>query len=1229
MPQLLSDSKFLGVEPPPTGLVDKGVAAVKGLFSKAPPPKGLLSDVEFLGEEKPVEAQKEPLTTLAADVGKRAVSLAAATGDLILGAPASLASKFMNVGARAFAMATGESREIQAQAGQLAEHLGPLEGLKTPLQSLAKAVIGAEPWDQSIVSDAMEKVNVAAEKLTGGALRKEDAALLVGTLMDSMGIKGLKAGAKMLSEKPAAKTGEGVRGTYVEEELPPTEVPPEAAPFRQEVPTPPTAAERAATTKARKADVRAAFKDVDTADHLQFKANESMESRSQTLVDEAMKTGRTVNAPDWADVAKDAYEISQKPGMYRSPEEMIRLREYNRRAFADQAGKVDPEMLPFVLSAVTVGTAGGLAVYKYLKGLQDQSAAEEKKAKDLEWETEHPKRFDTIPGGDRKQPDDWTILAGGGALAGAAIGAIKSKGGERFIKAPELEARIAQLEGSQRSFIDSAAAAKEKLGDTTIKLPERKALQDSIKSDQAVVNKIASEIAGVKALAETPKAAVVDLKKAAADLGLDEAGSVDRKTALKIAAVGGAAAAGAVLDEDNPTQGALLGAALAGVAATKGGRAFAADVAKTADYTLGTVSTRLRNISEPFLRHARAFEQNVLQRTHQAIQRGDPFLVTLNKLPAAERGELSRALLSNNESAIQRILRASAPEGLAQWKELRGTLRDIGNELQTSGTLTKLREDYFPRIVKDAEGLLKTLDKEVRNRLDERLLKEEKRSVKVQGRGLTELEKSLIINEELRKSASMSGRPGFTRERGVPEVTPELEQFYASPTESFHSYVRNATFELEKAKFFGRDLARVKQGGVSYVDLDTSIGNVVRREFEAGKVTRDQIPELSSILRSRFGAGEQGARGWVQDVRNLANVGLLGNAFSAASQLGDAIMAPFHADLRGTVAAVAQKIRGTQRIAAKDYGLVDHLSEEFVSTRGTAKALNTAFHWSMFTGVDLFGKDTVLNASLNRFQRLAQAQSGQAKLMKEHGAAFTGDMAQLVQDLQGKKMSPLVQELLFNKLSDAQPITKLEVPQAYLDMPNGRIVYMLKTFMLKQMDIARVRGYNEIKKGNVAEGTKNLVAYGTLLGLSGATTDMVKDWLLGRPFDSKWEDIPLNAIKTFGWSQYTLDMAKGGHPAKAVANIVAPPYQMLDDMVRADPKIWNYLPIVGKLIYPHTEAGELAEAKRAKRLREEDNPVLQAEKERKRLLKERRMKNPVWKNYYLRRARGENPERPE
>jgi hypothetical protein len=715
-----------------------------------------------------------------------------------------------------------------------------------------------------------------------------------------------------------------------------------------------------------------------------------------------------------------------------------------------------------------------------------------------------------------------------------------------------------------------------------------------------------------------------------------EQGNIDPR----LAAVGGGAAIGLAInsyfEKDAPLHNMLMGAGLAALVAFPKGQELLKDGLQFADKTLGEISTRVRNISEELLRPMRAQEQQWMEGTHRDLERVDPFLNRLNakEIPAEVKGELDSALMRNDLREVDRIAKIIGPEARAEWQAVRDVLEQKGEQLQQYSYLTKLRTDYFPLAVKDVEGLLSAVGKESRTRLEDKLAAAEKKSFKTAGRGLNELERSLIVNQELRSSAPTSGRAGFQRQRGI-EMSKELEQYYYSPTESLHSYLRQVNAEIAKADFFGRDAQMVKTGGVSYLDLDASIGSKVSGLLKAGEITQGEMAELSSMIRSRFTGGEQGASRWVQVAKNVGYTGTIGNVLSAVAQVQDALMAPFHADVRGAVSSIAQQITGRQQTTAKSYGMVDHLSEEFVNTSSSAKALNSIFKISGFTAIDLFGKDMVLNSYLNKYQRMAKTESGQMKLAQEWGDYFTGDLAQLVQDFGSGKVTPLVREALFSKLSDIQPISKLEVPQTYLDNPNGRALYMLKSFALKQADIARVQGYNQIKKGVeqhnpalVGKGMAFLAGYATFLGVSGASMDIIKDWMLGRPFDARWKDIPLNMIKTFGWTEYTMDMVAKGEPLKAVTNIAMPPFQILDTIVKNDPKALNYLPFIGKMVYPHTDTGELTEAKRLQKRQREEDSEYQAKKAERALLKKERMKDPEWRDYYLRRAQGENPARP-
>ena len=167
---------------------------------------------------------------------------------------------------------------------------------------------------------------------------------------------------------------------------------------------------------------------------------------------------------------------------------------------------------------------------------------------------------------------------------------------------------------------------------------------------------------------------------------------------------------------------------------------------------------------------------------------------------------------------------------------------------------------------------------------------------------------------------------------------------------------------------------------------------------------------------------------------------------------------------------------------------------------------------------------------------------------------------------------------------------------------------MLKSFQLKQFDILRRDAYQEIKKGNVAKGLANLTKLGITLGIAGATTSQVKDWILGIDSSLEASDVWDNALKTYGWSSYVQEKVAQGKPAEAVVGMIAPPYKVMDTLISRDPKAISYLPWFGKTLYHRGFGG--AEKTEMYRLKgEEQTPEIKARRAilRQRLLLEKQL----------------------
>ena len=655
-------------------------------------------------------------------------------------------------------------------------------------------------------------------------------------------------------------------------------------------------------------------------------------------------------------------------------------------------------------------------------------------------------------------------------------------------------------------------------------------------------------------------------------------GGVDPKLAAGIVAIGGGAYLAAVLSEENKTRAAIIGGAVAGLAALAVGghpgvRSWAKAVGHTAEIALGNTSTTVRGMSMPLLRRMTTFEWDVLKRTHDRVVAVAPFAEGFRKLAdGPTKAALRSAVTSNDSATTLRLLgQIGDPKLIAGWREVRRVLDEVGAELQAIGRLEALRPDYFPRMVVDHEGLLNSLGLDLKTGLEKILVDANRASQVTSGLPLSALERTKLINKYLAQHGGTGkGRPGFLKQRKIGDVDEALSKFYAPPDEAILLYLRGATKEIEQAKFFGRNAVRDPATG--RMALEASVGNVVEAELTAGRIKPEQAEQLRQILRDRHGPGEKAMDPKFAAFRDLTNMGLLGNAFSALVQTGDIAVAVAAHGLLPTVNSVLGKLTkrpGMTKVS--DLGLINHISEEMATTSRTAKWLNQTFKLAGFSYIDQMGKSIAVNAAREKWRGKLRTPEGERAFRREYEDYFGRDMDALVRDLRANEPTRLVNELLFRELSDLQPISKLETPQLYLRHPNARLFYMLKTFMLKQADIFRRKVVQQAMKGDRLGAVNNTLRFGLALGASGATTQFINNLLLGREDKLEWGDVAANVFRTFGYSEYAMSKPNVVDKVTGTVGQVLPPYKMWAEVATADPKSLMYLPLVGRLLHNRGE----------------------------------------------------------
>ena len=390
-------------------------------------------------------------------------------------------------------------------------------------------------------------------------------------------------------------------------------------------------------------------------------------------------------------------------------------------------------------------------------------------------------------------------------------------------------------------------------------------------------------------------------------------------------------------------------------------------------------------------------------------------------------------------------------------------------------------------------------------------------------------------------------------------------------------YVRNSVNSIARAKFFNRGMKEEKWDGAYD---ETSIGATLERE--SLNMSPFEKNELIDLIKSRMVGGEKTPGYKVGMLRDLGYMGTIANPISAITQLGDIGVSGALHGFRNTIASMFK----TKNVSMIDVGL-EEVGQEFADIRWSSNALRKLFGISGFRRIDRLGKETSMNAAFKKNINLLKTEEGEKVFREKWGKFYKEDVDQLIGELKvagkGGEITEGIKFHAFNELSDMQPISMLEMPKMYVDHPQGRLFYALKTFTLKQYDIVRRNIIGEWKAGNKKEAIKNaglLVGY---LSAANVGTQTIRDILLGKDpgLDDSSELIDKSIwalLGVYGFNQYGAEKyLKQGKIKEFAANTIMPAVPYIDvitglgaELNKDDPNVGKYLraaPLVGPMFY--------------------------------------------------------------
>ena len=590
------------------------------------------------------------------------------------------------------------------------------------------------------------------------------------------------------------------------------------------------------------------------------------------------------------------------------------------------------------------------------------------------------------------------------------------------------------------------------------------------------------------------------------------------------------------------------------------------------DNIFGVISTRIGNISKPIKQALRNFEFKVSTHNHNSIVEFKPLMKAIQKVPNNIQPTLSVHLANGNYKAAEDILSRFSPDAKQAIDKARTRFKDTYDELTRLGYKQDYIDNYFPRVVKDSKGLQKLFNKQ------EQGIFSKAAEVRKKELGVNELpqaEKDKIINKIIRGESfkkDATGKESWAQPRQIKEITEDMTQFYVNPIETLRSYSASTASDIEKRRFFlgARDLD--KSGNLK---IDDSIGSYISKEIDKGKMSAADEEELTKLLGARFGKAESAPHELLRKVRDFGYMSTLANPISALTQIGDIGLSAYTQGLRNTISALF----GKKAVDMRDFGMDNIIAAEISTAVDASNLLHKTLTLGGFRAVDRLGKNVLLNAALKNGYKLAKTKAGQQKLAKRYEKGFgSAEFKQLIESLKKGDVDERVKMYLFSELSDVQPISLSELPAVYLNIPNARILYMLKSYSIKQLDLIRNRIVNEFKNGSKKEAAKQLAGYLAAISMIGGTVDETKDFVLGRGFDPT--DIPSNGaeqvFKLVGLNKYVRETQST--PSEFLSNNLMPPLNALDALwtdteklvTSGDvlpEKIIKELPVGGKIWY--------------------------------------------------------------
>jgi hypothetical protein len=564
---------------------------------------------------------------------------------------------------------------------------------------------------------------------------------------------------------------------------------------------------------------------------------------------------------------------------------------------------------------------------------------------------------------------------------------------------------------------------------------------------------------------------------------------------------------------------------------------------------------------------------------------------------------------------------------------VRPVLDDLYAQQTEAGLEVGFIENYFPTSVKkdsvetwrslfDLDKITDDLkaDPTTRTEYDTALAKERKKL----GRELEELERIEFTNKFLRGYGGVGSTPTLSNRKPRSGLAQQMEgiifkdakgnerflsDLYEDPATVLENYINRSTFDIESRKFFGR---------ADGADLTTSVGAFTDSLRQNNEISSEQVVKVKDLLTARFVNGPKKPANFARLAKDGALLTALNDIQSTITQATELGTSAYRNGILNTIKGLGQSF-DPETVKTLDLGIARIGADYADNPSVVRKVVDFALKINGFRAANKLMQETQLNAGFNYFKNVFTKEKG-AKFDKEYSylkSMFGVDEAdRMVQAFRTKNLKEAYDDdsiglALFERLSGTQVLSLSDMPAGYLQAPDLRFFYALKSFSLKMLQFTKdevysgmangiksiaTKGLNKQNTKQLGESLRNAIALSVLVGGSNYGINYFKDIIKGKTseeYQSLEERTVEAAFQTFipivnPYMFYKLD--KQGLAAGFGSFIMpaAPWLDALDADVKEYRKavdtgeeynpflsriLVNNIPIAGKTLYAWSPAG--------------------------------------------------------